>query len=88
MPATAVDPAVSVRVEVPEPGAAMDEVLNAAVTPVGSPEALRVMAELKPPEMAVVMVMVPFTAGVMDTDAGDAVRVNAGEPTVRVTDAV
>lgn len=78
MPAAAVEAAVSVRVEVPEPGAAMDEVLKAAVTPVGSPDALRAMAELKPPETAVEMVVVTFAPGAADTDAGAAEMVNAG----------
>ena len=59
MPATVVDATVSVRVEVPEPGAAIGDELNAAVTPVGRPDAVSATAELKPPETAVVMVLVP-----------------------------
>ena len=53
-------PAVSVRVEDPEPGAAIDVGLNAAVAPVGSPDAVSAIAELKPPETVVVMVLVPL----------------------------
>jgi hypothetical protein len=81
----------SVRVEVPDPGAARDAGLNAAVAPAGSPEALRARAELKPPETAVVIVLVPLTplaVRVTETDAGEAEIVNAGAVTVSVTVAV
>jgi hypothetical protein len=88
VPAAAVDAAVNVKVEVPEPGAEMDALLKAAVTPVGKPEALRVMAELKPPDTAVVMVLVPLAPCASDTDVGDAERVNAGAVTVSETAAV
>ena len=44
----------------PEPGTAIDEELNAAVTPVGRPDAVNAIAELKPPETAVVIVLVPL----------------------------
>jgi len=61
VPVVAVLLAVKVRVELPEPGAAIDVGLNAAVTPAGSPVAEREMAELKPPEtvVEVVVVLVP-----------------------------
>jgi hypothetical protein len=71
-----------VRVEDPEPGAAIDAGLNAAVAPVGNPDALSAIAELKPPETAVVMVLVPLAPGATDTDAGEAATVNAGALTV------
>ena len=45
-------------VEDPEPGAAIGAGLNAAVVAVGSPDALRAIAELKPPETVVVIVTV------------------------------
>ena len=82
------DPTVSVRIEDPDPGAAMEAGLNAAVTPVGSPDALRAIAELKPPETAVVMVLVPLAPRATGTDAGEAEIVNAGAVTVSVTVAV
>lgn len=88
VPAAVVDPTVSVRVEDPEPGAAMDVAPNAAVVPVGSPDALSAMAELKPPEMAVAMVLVPLAPWATDTDTGDALIVNAGAVTVSETVAV
>jgi len=65
-------------VDVPEPGAAMDAELNAAVTPVGNPEALSAMAELKLPEIAVVIVLGDLAPCTTDIEVGDAVRVNAG----------
>ena len=46
-PATAVDATVKVSVDEPEPGAAMDAGLNAAVTPAGSPLAVSAIAELQ-----------------------------------------
>ena len=58
VPAGVDDPTMSVMVEDPEPGAAIDAGLNAAVVAVGSPDALRAIAELKPPETVVVIVTV------------------------------
>ena len=79
---------MSVMVEVPEPGAAIDTGLNAAVVPVGSPDALRPIAELKPPETVVVIVLVPL-APWTETEVGEAAMVNAGTVvTVRETVAV
>jgi len=88
VPAAVDEPTVSVRFEDPEPGAAMDAGLNAAVVPEGSPEALKAIAELKPPEAVVVMVLVPWTPGMADTDAGEAPMVNAGTVTESETVAV
>ena len=48
-----------VMVEVPEPGAGMVVGLKVTVVPEGTPEADRLIALLKPPLMAVVMVDVP-----------------------------
>jgi hypothetical protein len=61
--------------------------LNEAVTPGGSPAALRAMAELKPPETAVVTVLVPLEPRATETDAGAEI-VNAGAVIVSVTVAV
>lgn len=72
------DATVSVNDEVPEPGAAIEVGLNAAVTPVGSPLAERAIAALNPPETAVVMVEVPLLPALTDTEAGEADSVNAG----------
>lgn len=62
----------------------MDAGLNAAVAPAGSPDALREMVELKPPETAVVIVLVPLAPWVTETEAGEAVMVNAVAVTVTV----
>lgn len=48
VPGTAVAATASVRVEAPEPGAAMDAGLKLAVTPAGWPVADRETVELKP----------------------------------------
>ena len=55
MPGATVDATVMVAVDEPEPGAAMDVGLKVIVTPDGAPDAERATAELKPPEIAVVM---------------------------------
>jgi hypothetical protein len=61
-PVVAVVEAVSVRVEVTVPFAVgvTGLVENAAVTPLGRPEALRVVAELKPPVLVMVIVLAPL----------------------------
>src|ERR1035437_6206539 len=88
MPAAVDGPTLSVMVEVPEPGAAIDTGLNVAVVPLGSPVALRPIAELKPPETVVVIVLVPL-APWTETEVGEAAMVNAGTVvTVRETVAV
>ena len=62
VPTVALEEAVSVRVEVALPfaGGVTGLVENAAVTPVGKPEALNVVAELNPPVLVMVIVLVPL----------------------------
>lgn len=62
VPTVAVEEAVSVRVELALPfaGGVTGLVENAAVTPEGRPEALNVVAELNPPVLVTVMVLVPL----------------------------
>ena len=79
VPAAAVLPAVNVRVELPEPGAAMDVGLKAAVTPEGSPLAESDTAELKPPETLVEIVLVPELPAATERLVGDALSVKLGE---------
>ena len=78
VPVAAVAATVKVNVEVPEPGAAMDAGLKAAVTPEGRPEADSATAELNPPETVVVTVEVPVLPCATETDVGEAASVNAG----------
>jgi len=73
-----VDATASVAVDVPEPGAAMEVGLKVIVTPAGWPEALKAIAESKPPETAVVIVEVPLFPTTTETDVGEAASVNAG----------
>ena len=68
----------NVTVDVPEPGTAIDAGLKLTVTPEGTPDAVRAMAELNPPEIAVVMVDVPLLPAAAETVAGDAEIVKAG----------
>jgi hypothetical protein len=62
VPTVALEEAVNVRVEVALPlaGGVTGLVENAAVTPLGRPEAVNVVAELKPPVLVTVMVLVPL----------------------------
>ena len=77
VPVVAVEEAVSVSVEVALPfaGGVTGLVENEAVTPLGRPEALRVVAELKPFRLWSVMVLVPFEPRVTVREAGAAVTV-------------
>jgi hypothetical protein len=89
-PTVALAEAVSVRVEVALPfaGGVTGLVENAAVTPAGRPVALNVVAELKPPVLVIVMVLVPLAPWVTVTDVGEAPMVKFGvavELTVRAT---
>lgn len=90
VPTVAVDDAVSVSTEVALPfaGGVTGLVENAAVTPLGNPLALRVVAELNPPVLVIVIVLVPLLPCVTVTEAGDALTLKFGvadELTVSVT---
>jgi len=73
-------------VDDPEPGAAIDVGLKFTVTPVGWPEADSPIAELNPPETAVVIVDVPLEPWATESEAGEGEIVKFGPTiTVRVT---
>ncbi len=74
VPVVAVDDAVSVKVDVALPfaGGVTGFVENAAVTPLGRPEALNVVAELNPLKLVMVIVLVPLDPCVTVTELGDA----------------
>ena len=59
VPVGVLEPTVMVMVELPAPGAGIEFGLKLTVVPVGIPEADRLIALLKPPLMAVVIVEVP-----------------------------
>lgn len=75
VPAAAVEATVRVSVDEPDPGAAMDAGLKLAVTPVGRPDADRAIAELNPPETAVVIDELPVLPWTTETEVGEAVSV-------------
>ncbi len=54
-PVVAVFATLICMVALPEPGAAIEAGLNLTVTPVPCPEAVKAIAELKPPETVVVI---------------------------------
>jgi hypothetical protein len=84
VPVVAVPEAVSVSVEVAVPfaGGVTGFVENAAVTPLGNPVALSVVAELNPFRLVMVMVLVPFEPCVMVRELGAAAIEKSGVPVV------
>jgi hypothetical protein len=75
-------------VEDPEPGAGMELGLKLTVTLLGSPLADSAIAELKPPEMAVVIVEWPELPGLTVIDVGEALMVKLGLVPVTVSETV
>jgi hypothetical protein len=76
---------VTVMVDVPEPGAAIELGLKLTVTRDPWPLADKPIAELKPPETAVVMVDLPELPLATLIDVGEALMVKFPPVTVRVT---
>jgi hypothetical protein len=81
-PVVAVEEAVNVKVEVALPfaGGVTGLVEKAAVTPLGSPEALSVVAELKPFWLVTVIVLVAVDPRVTLTALGEAETLKPGAP--------
>lgn len=88
VPALALLFTVTVMVDDPEPGAGMVLGLKLTVTLLGWPLADKAMDELKPPEMAVVIVEWPEFPGVIVSDVGDALMVKLGFVPVTVRETV
>jgi len=78
VPGVVVDATASVAVDVPEPGAAMEDGLKLTVTPAGWPLAVKAIAASNPPETAVVIVEVPLLPTTTETEVGEAESVKAG----------
>lgn len=78
-PVVAVALAVSVRVDVPLPGAAIDAGAKLAVTPAGKPDAESEIAELKPLLTAVEIEELPEVPCVIERLLGDALSVKFGD---------
>jgi hypothetical protein len=81
-PVVAEAEAVRVKVELalPLPGGVTGFAEKEAVTPLGSPDALRLVAELNPPWLETVMVLVPLPPWVTVTEGGEAATVKSGAP--------
>src|SRR5580700_4146402 len=79
-PVVAEEDAVSVSVDVAFPfaGGVTGLVENAAVTPLGKPVALSVVAELNPFRLVMVMALVPFDPCVMVMELGEAAMEKSG----------
>lgn len=82
VPVAVVEATAMVMVELPEPGATMDVGLKLTITPAGWPLAVKAMAELKPPETAVVIVDVPLLPWTTETELGAAEMLKLGLPDV------
>jgi hypothetical protein len=78
VPVVAVVLAVNLRVELPLPGAAIDDGVKLAVTPLGSPEIERAIDELNPFETEVEIVLVPEVPCVTVKLVGEALRAKSG----------
>jgi hypothetical protein len=80
VPVVAVDDAVNVSVDVALPfaGGVTGFVENDAVTPLGRPEALNVVAELNPFRLVTVIVLVPLEPCVTVTELGEAPMLKSG----------
>lgn len=78
----------TVMVEVPEPGAEIEVGLKLTATLLPWPEADSEIAELNPPEMAVVILEIPELPRTTVMEAGEAVMVKFGVVPVTVSDTV
>lgn len=89
MPVDALLLALTVKVEVPPPGAAMDAGLKVAVSPLTSPAAVKVIGELKLPDVDEAIVEVPELLRATVSEAGEAETVKpAGDEEVMVRESV
>jgi hypothetical protein len=86
VPVTVDEPTVIVMVEVPAP--VIEVGLKLTVTPVGWPVADKVMAELKPPVAALLIVEPPELPCATETEAGAALMVKLGVVPVTVRETV
>jgi hypothetical protein len=88
VPVVALRLTVTVMVDVPEPGAGIELGLNLTVTRDPWPLADKPIAELKPPEIAVVIVDVPELPRATLSDVGEALMVKFEFVPVTVSDTV
>jgi len=87
-PSLALLPTLTVMVEVPEPGAAMELGLKVTLWELPSPEADKLIAESNPPETIVVIVEVPELPLATLIVEGDALMVKLGLVPVTVRETV
>src|SRR5512143_611685 len=80
VPVVAVEEAVSVRVDLalPPEGGVTGLAEKAAVTPLGSPRTLRVVAELNPLRLVTVTVELPLEPRLIVRDVGERLRLKSG----------
>src|SRR5689334_12728588 len=78
VPVAVVDATVMPMLDVPEPGAAIDDGVKVTVMPAGAPEEVSATAALNPPAMADVIVDEPLVPCLMLTLAGEAESAKSG----------
>ncbi len=78
VPAAADAATVTVIVELPEPGAAIEVGLKATLTPEGCPDAESATAALKPPETVVLAVAPAEPPCAIESDAGETENAKSG----------
>jgi hypothetical protein len=78
VPAATVDATVNVAVEVPDPGAAIDDGLKPTVTPLGMPDAVSATAASNPFDTVEVIVNDPLLPAATEIAEGEADNVNDG----------
>ncbi|HUC30029.1 MAG TPA: hypothetical protein VMR80_10615 [Candidatus Acidoferrum sp.] len=88
VPVDALLPTVTVIVDVPEPGAAIELGLKLTVTRDPWPLADKPIAELKPPEIVVVIVDLPELPRATLSDVGEALMAKFGFVPVTVSETV
>jgi len=89
-PVAVVAPTEIVKVEEPLPGAAIDVGLKLAVAPVGRPDAVNEIAELKLPAIVVDIALFPELPCTIDREVGEAptAKSETDEVTVKLTEVV
>ena len=89
VPVAALDVVLIFIVEVPDPGAAIEDGLNVIVSLLSSPVAERLIGELKLPDATVLIATLPELPRTIEIDVGEAESVNAaGEDDVIVNEIV
>jgi hypothetical protein len=78
VPAEVVEATLKVAVELPDPGAAIEDGLKLTVTPLGAPDAVSVTTESNPFDTVLVIVDAPLLPAATESEVGEAERLKDG----------